>query len=93
YELKDDQTLAEIVDYVYEGKLSWYDIYRYGNNQGMIDRKCAEKDNIDPEDAAYTAGVLTGINIEYPKNFITYESIKANKEQEQEDEKGFAKAA
>lgn len=91
YELKDDQTLAEIVDYVYEGKLSWYDIYRYGNNQGMIDRKCAEKDNIDPEDAAYTAGVLTGINIEYPKNFITYESIKANKEQE--EEKGFAKAA
>lgn len=88
YELKSDQTLSQIVDYVYEGKLSWYDIYRYGNNQGMIDRKCAEL-NMDPEDAAYTEGALTGIDIEYPKNFVTYESIKKNNE----EEKGFAKAA
>lgn len=89
YELKSDQTLSQIVDYVYEGKLSWYDIYRYGNNQGMIDRKCAEL-NIDPEDAAYTEGVLTGIDIEYPKNFVTYESIRKDREKE---EKGFARAA
>ncbi len=90
YELKSDQTLSQIVDYVYEGKLSWYDIYRYGNNQGMIDRKCAEL-NLDPEDAAYTEGALTGLDIEYPKNFITYESIK--RDRDQEEEKGFAKAA
>ncbi len=92
YELKSDQTLAEIVDYVYDGKLSWYDIYRYGNNQGMIDRKCAES-NMDPEDAAYTAGALTGIDIEYPKNFVTYESIRKDRTQEEQEEKGFAKAA
>lgn len=75
YELKENQTLAEIVDYVYEGKVSWYDIYLYGNNQGMIDRKCAELD-VTLDDAAYTPGILSGINIEYPKNFVTYESIK-----------------
>ena len=92
YELKSDQTLAEIVDYVYDGKLSWYDIYRYGNNQGMIDRKCAES-NMDPEDAAYTAGALTGIDIEYPKNFVTYESIRKDRTQEDQEEKGYARAA
>ncbi|MDE6141893.1 MAG: hypothetical protein K2G03_04760, partial [Bacilli bacterium] len=92
YELKNDQTLAEIVDYVYDGKLSWYDIYRYGNNQGMIDRKCAEV-HMDPEDAAYTTGALTGIDIEYPKNFVTYESIRKDRTQEDQEEKGFAKAA
>lgn len=87
YELKEDQTLSEIVDYVYEGKLSWYDIYRYGNNQGMINRKCAEL-KLDPEDAAYTPGALSGISIEYPKNFVTYQGYK-----KEEEEKGFAKAA
>ena len=92
YELKSDQTLAEIVDYVYDGKLSWYDIYRYGNNQGMIDRKCAES-NMDPEDAAYTAGALSGIDIEYPKNFVTYESIRKDRHKDEQEEKGFAKAA
>lgn len=75
YGLKDDQTLAKIVEYVYGGNLSWYDIYRYGNNQGMIDRKCAEA-KIDPEDAAYKEGVLTDLPLEYPKNFIMYEEIK-----------------
>lgn len=89
YELKDDQTLSEIVDYVYEGKLSWYDIYLYKDNKGMIDRKCAEL-VMDPEDAAYEKGVLTGLMIEYPKNFVTYQGYK---NEEKEEEKGFAKAA
>ncbi len=88
YELKEDQTLSQIVDYVYEGKLTWYDIYLYGNNKGMIDRKCAEL-NMDPEDAAYTEGALTGISVEYPKNFITYQGYK----REDKEEKGYARAA
>lgn len=86
YKLNEDQTLADVVKYVYQGNISWVDIYHYGDNQVKIDRKCAEL-NIDPEEAAYIEGALSGIEIEFPKEFVAYE------ERQRQDEKGHAKAA
>lgn len=72
YSLNSNQTFSQIVDYVYEGNLTWYDIYRYADNEDVINNRCEEL-GIDIEDAANTPGALADIDIKYPKNFTPYE--------------------
>ena len=86
YELNNKQTLDDIVAYVYGGKASVSTIYHYGRNKRMIDERCAELD-MDPEDAFYTEGALSGLELEFPKNIV------ANEDVFEQEEKGMAKAA
>lgn len=72
YSLNSEQTLSQIVDYVYEGNLTWYDLYRYADNEEVISKKC-EKLGVDVEDAANTPGILADLELKYPKNFVPYE--------------------
>ncbi len=70
YTLKDKQTLEEVVEYVYEGQVSWYDIYLYGNNKETLDQFCEEY-GYDIEDAVRTKGILTGLSFEFPQQIKT----------------------
>ncbi len=71
YSLNSDQTLSQIVDYVYEGNITWHDLYRYADNDEVISKRCEEM-NVDIEDAVNTPGVLADLDIKYPKNFVPY---------------------
>ena len=76
YTLKDDQTLSQIVDYVYDGTLTWYDIYLYESNEDAINKRCEEL-NVDVADAATTPGMLTDLELKYPRALTPYQEQEA----------------
>lgn len=75
YTLTDKQTLVEVVEYVYEGQVSWYDLYLYGKNKETLDHFCEEY-GYDIEDVVRTKGVLTGLSFEFPQQIKTTKKEK-----------------
>lgn len=87
HEIKGTLTLAELVKKVYGDSDYWKEIYNYGNNKGIIDRKAAEF-GVTVEEAAFNVGCLTNVKLQFPTEIIAYEEIEAK-----ENKKSLGKAA
>ncbi len=74
FTIKDQVTLKEIAQNVYQSEENWRSLYNYGSNTNKIDRKSAEY-GMSVEEIASTPGCLNNVTLQFPTLLITPEEI------------------
>ena len=74
FTLDDKLTLDEIANNVYGDADLWKDLYKYGSNKSKIDKRAREA-HVSVSVAATNPGYLTGLELNFPVELVTYEEV------------------
>ena len=74
FTLDDKLTLDEIANNAYGDADLWKDLYKYGSNKSKIDKRAREA-HVSVSVAATNPGYLTGLELNFPVELVTYEEV------------------
>lgn len=75
YTLKDGISFVEITRRVYDDENLWVDLYKYGSNKGIIDRKASEY-NMSVSEIVNDPTCLKDLTFQIPTELVTYKEIE-----------------